>query len=165
MMESTELLSENDKKEQLSRVYVAAIASAAGFVVSTPELDRDSVDVVVSSGGKRRASVGFQLKATSAADWDGAELKFQLKSKNFNDLVVLRQVPLLLLVMELPSDPHDWLDVSEDQLVLKRCAWWLSIVGQNETEQGSKQVRIPRANQLTVSAMKKLISQSESNDL
>lgn len=39
------LLTEQDQKEALSQVYVRALAARAGYTTSTPELDRDSVDL------------------------------------------------------------------------------------------------------------------------
>ncbi|RBI74013.1 DUF4365 domain-containing protein [Roseovarius sp. TE539] len=160
-----QLLSENDKKEQLSFVYASAVATACGYTFSTQNLDRDSTDITISSRSSRRASIAFQLKCTSSPDWDEDVLKYQLKAKNYNDLVAPRQTPLLLLVMELPPEPEDWLSISREQLVLKRCAWWVSIIGQPETDKGSKQVRIPRSNLFGIDAMQELIKKSETNAL
>jgi Domain of unknown function (DUF4365) len=159
------LLTDNDRKEQLSRAYVAAIAAHSGFTVSIPDLDRDSIDIQVSSGTSRRASVQFQLKATSSPDWDGDELKFQLKAKNHNDMVMRRQVPLLLAVMVLPDNPTDWLVVDDTQLAMKRCVWWASLIGRPPTEQGSVQVRLQKTDVLTSDALKDLIGLSEDNKL
>lgn len=157
------LLTENDRKEQLSQAYIAALSARCGFTISIPNLDRDSVDIQVSSGTSRRASIQLQLKATSSPEWDRDELKFQLKAKNYNDLVIKRQVPLLLAVMVLPENPADWLCVEPEQLVMKQCVWWLSLIGLSPTDQGSLQVRLPRANLLTMDALTTLITRSEEN--
>lgn len=159
------LLSINDRKEQLSQAYIAALAAGCGYTVSKPNLDRDSVDIVVSSGSSRRASVEFQLKATSSPDWIGNDLRFQLKQKNYNELALERQVPLLLAVMVLPSAEADWLSVSPDKLVLKRCVWWHSLIGEPQTNQGSKQVVISGASVLDQSALIDLIDRSEKGTL
>ncbi len=45
------LLTANDEKEGLSVAYVKALATRAGFVTSTPDTDRDSVDMRVQAGG------------------------------------------------------------------------------------------------------------------
>lgn len=159
------LLSLNDQKEQLSQAYVAAIAAGCGYIISVPNLDRDSIDIQVSSGSSRRASVQFQLKATSAPNWSGDDLLFQLKQKNYNDLVLERQVPLLLAVMVLPQQESDWLTVSPNELVLRRCVWWHSLIGEPPTDQGSKQVVISGANVLDPIALKGLIARSEDGTL
>lgn len=162
---SQPLLSINDRKEQLSQAYVAALAAGCGYTVSIPNLDRDSIDIQVASGSSRRASVQFQLKATSSPDWVGSDLKFQLKQKNYNDLVVERQVPLLLAVMVLPPGEADWLRVSAKELVLKRCIWWHSLIGEPSTEQGSKQIVISGMNLLDQPALTDLIVRSEGGTL
>jgi len=159
------LLTDNDRKERLSHAYIAAMAAHCGFTVLTHDLDRDTIDIQVSSGTSRRASVQFQLKATSSPNWDGDELKFQLKRKNYNDMVLQRQVPLLLAVMVLPEDPSDWLVVDDYQLAMKRCVWWASFIGKPPTEQGSVQVRLKRNDALTPDALKSLILLSEGGQL
>ena len=60
------LLTMADQKERLSLVYVNAVAARAGFVTSVPELDRDSVDLHIRAGGRRRPSLDLQLKASAA---------------------------------------------------------------------------------------------------
>lgn len=163
---SDELISLNDKREQLSLAYVSAVASKAGYSISNVNLDRDSIDITVSSGSSRRASVAFQLKATSSPEWIGDELCFQLKKKNFNDLAIQRQVPLLLLVMELPASESDWLLIDENRLQLKKCCWYLSLEGRPKLEdQKSKVVRIPKENAFSVSVLKSLIAQSNEGKL
>ena len=58
------LLSEEDVKEALSRVYVMAVAARAGFDTSKTELDRDGVDLRIHAGGAMRPALDLQLKAT-----------------------------------------------------------------------------------------------------
>lgn len=159
------LLTANDKKEQLSQAYIAALAAGCGYTISIPNLDRDSIDIMVSSGSSRRASVQFQLKATSSPNWTDCDLIFQLKQKNYNDLVCERQVPLLLAVMVLPTQSADWLSISDQELVLKRCVWWHSLKGQPITDQGSKQVIISRNNLLNMNALTDLVGRSQSGTL
>ena len=55
------LLTVPDQKEQLSLVYVKALAARAGFATSVPEPDRDSVDLRIqcewaASAGARPAA-------------------------------------------------------------------------------------------------------------
>jgi hypothetical protein len=160
------LLSDNDRKEQLSLAYMHALAAFCGYSWSTPSLDRDSVDIEVRSRTSRFAGVAFQLKATSSPDWSAEGLKFQLKAKNHNELVPAAvQTPRLLAVMVLPEDEDDWLRVDNRELVMRRCVWWLSLRGRTPTEQGSVQVTIPKANSLQPDALRDLIRRSQEGDL
>ena len=159
------LLSENDQKERLSLAYIAALAAFARYTISVQEPDRSSIDVTVHSRTSTYASVAFQLKATSVPEWADGELFFQLKAKNFNELECVRQTPALLAVMVLPSDRAEWLTVDETQIVLRRCVWWVSLRGLGQTTQGSRQVRMPKANLLTVDTLRELVKKSEEGTL
>ena len=66
--------------------------------------------------------------------------------------------PQLLVVLFLPADADQWLTHGEDCLVARRCAYWLSLRGAAETDQGSKTVYIPRANLLSVDALRTLMT-------
>lgn len=160
---SLPLLTDNARKEQLSLSYLHALAAVGGYTVSSPNIDTDSIDICISSGGSRRSSVQFQLKATSSPDWSADSLRFQLKAKNYNDLARRRQVPLLLAVMVLPELPADWLALGSDEMVLRKCVYWMSLIGEPETDQGSKVVIIPKVNLLTVDSLRDLIQKSEDN--
>lgn len=144
-MRSDRLLSDNDRKEQLSVAFAKAIAAKAGYVTSQPSLDRDSVDLTVSAGGDMSPSLALQMKATSVATWTDAGLPFVLKRKNYDDLRARRIIPLILVVLEMPQDESDWFIWKEDELVLRRCAWWLSIKGSPAIETESRTVHIPRS--------------------
>jgi hypothetical protein len=159
------LLSSSDQKERLSLAYVSALAAGAGFTYSLRDLDRDSIDITVHSRTSSFAAVAFQLKATSSPNWSADGLRFQLGAKNFNELQTTRQTPALLAVMVLPSDDQKWLTVTEKQLVLRRCVWWISLRGAGPTNQGSMQVVLPKANLLTVEALRELIAKSEAGTL
>jgi hypothetical protein len=74
------------------------------------------------------------------------EVPFDLKVKNHNDLVRLTFIPGVLVVFVLPEDPSQWLTWSEEALVLRRSAYWLSLRGRAPTtNESSVRVHLPRA--------------------
>ncbi len=80
------LLTEPDRKEGLSLVYVKALAVRAGFLTTVPGPDRDSVDLRIQAGGTYRPALELQLKAT--AGFDGPRngfLPFRLPLKNYGN--------------------------------------------------------------------------------
>ena len=105
-------------------MYVEALAARAGYSTSTPQPDRDSVDLHIQAGGPRRPALDLQLKATVnvGEPRDGA-LAFRLPIKNYDDLRVPTQTPRLLVVLELPTDETRWMTVSPEELVLRRRAY------------------------------------------
>ena len=122
------LLTEPDCKEGLSLVYANALAARAGYLVSTPYPDRDSVDLRIQAGGAFRPALDLQPKATAAIGElrDGC-CRFQLSAKNYNDLRTETQTPRLLVVLELPEDKARWMTVTGEELMLRRRAYWLSL--------------------------------------
>jgi len=55
--------------------------------------------------------------------------------------------PKLLIVLFLPPKPEDWLDVSVSHLVLKNCAYWVSLRGADAIEnETGKTIYIPEEN-------------------
>ncbi|HEX4710442.1 DUF4365 domain-containing protein [Phenylobacterium sp.] len=155
------LLSATDREEAFSRAYISALAAGAGYTTAQPDLDRDSVDVIVCAGGDVRPQVAAQLKATINLREVSGDYRFTLKMKNYNDLRVPTMVPRILVVLHLPRDEPDWLTIAPDQLTLRHCAYWTSLRGQPEViGQDTVTVPVPSANLLTVASLKDLMAQA-----
>src|SRR5438874_4721373 len=128
------------RKEQFGRAYVRAVASVAGFSVYEPDVDDDSVDLGLASRGAegttRAPRLEMQLKSTSVQDvLEDEHLRFPLPVKNYNDLRPENLlVPRILVVALLPAEMEDWLTQNEEQLAMRRCAYWLSLRGREATE-------------------------------
>lgn len=161
-------LPESAMKEQLSIAYLHMTATAAGCTLHRWDTDYDSVDVTVySSAGYARQSaarVDVQLKCT--ADVSGLtedHLPFSLSRKNYLDLSDHgRDVPAVLAVLVIPSDPQVWLTHDEEQLLVRSRMYWdfASAWSAIEDGQDSKTVHLPRANLLTVDSLLRLLQTS-----
>jgi len=143
----------NQQKEQFSLAYLHVVATAAGFKLSDPRVDDESVDVMVGqSGGEgtvRSPLLAVQLKCTERDVLREDGVHFQLKRKNYDDLRDPDvMVPRILVVMLVPEDTSEWLnDVPEEKLCLRRCAWWMPLVGEDERlGVESPSVVLPRQN-------------------
>jgi hypothetical protein len=138
-------------KEQFSRAYLQVVAAAAGYRVSIPFPDDDSVDCYVSARGPhgtvRSPMVAIQAKGTATVNRNRDPYAFRLPRKNYDDL---RHddygVPRLLVVVLVPHDPRDWLAQSHDDMVARYCGYWMSLCNLPEmpAEQGDVTVHIPR---------------------
>ena len=156
------LLSPQDKEEALSRVYVQAVAAAAGYLTAEPDFDRDGVDLRIHAGGAMRPALDLQLKATvnlhGPVDGDP---QFPLPRRNYDLLRLETQTPRLLVVLDLPSDPSQWVTITADELVLRHRAYWLNLTGFDATDNKSSiTVRIPRQNLFNVENLRALMDQS-----
>jgi hypothetical protein len=154
------------QKEEFSYAYISAVVSVAGysFQIAPRPLDLVGVDVtitgLVSPGSRRRTRLDLQLKCTSQDLLDNEGIRYPLEIKNYNELrnTNLDDDPLLLVVVLVPEKVEDWLQQTETELCLKRCAYWVSLRGQaSSTNQSNVTVYLPRQNVFSVDALKTLM--------
>ena len=142
----------NQRKEQFSNAYVRAVASVAGYTLAKPEVDDDSIDLMVAqrggSGTVRAPRLDLQLKCTGQDIINNGSLHFPLKLKNYDDLRADNVlVPRILVVLCVPDDLTDWLEHSEQQMLIRHCAYWVSLRGEAATANTTNiTVQIPRLN-------------------
>jgi hypothetical protein len=128
----------NQRKEQFSRAYVLAVAAASGYAWYEPSVDDDSIDLgLAEKGGRgtvRSPRLELQLKCHSAETPSSGSFSYNLKIKNYEDLRdATVQVPRILVVVLVPEDVADWLTATENELVLRRCGYWVSLRGEPAT--------------------------------
>ncbi|MCC3594110.1 DUF4365 domain-containing protein [Microcoleus sp. PH2017_28_MFU_U_A] len=152
----------NQQKELFSKAYVRAVAAVAGFSVSQPEVDDDSIDLkIVARGGEGvvfSPELNLQLKCTSRDVLDGQFIRYPVRIKNYRDLIINSQVPRLLVVVLVPENLENWLQQSEDEMCMRHCAYWVSLRGQPERlNTANVTVELSRSNQFTVEALKSIM--------
>jgi Domain of unknown function (DUF4365) len=162
-------LTDNDIKAELSYAYLHAVAARAGFgcEVTGRHSDNAGVDAYVRVKERLAQDVvhtnfcfEVQLKATSQIPAVEAE-RFSYWFKDVDRYDNLRErsapMPKLLVVLFLPEDAGKWLEHSEEALVARRCAYWVSLwdapASANRTGQT---VYLPRTNLLSVDGLRHL---------
>jgi hypothetical protein len=165
------MLSDQNIEAELSYAYLHAVASKAGFSCEyrNRHLDSACVDSTITEDGRKLAndslltsfSVDFQLKASyRELPEQNGRLSYPMSIPHYNKLR-LEDVasPRLLLVLRLPPNPLEWLQISEDALVAKRCVYWVSLRGAfASANKESQTVYIPRENLLTPDALTNLMA-------
>ena len=156
------LLTTPDRQEALSRAYAHAVAARGGYMTAVYTEDRDGVDLRIQAGGAMRPALDLQLKATvNLIDSNDGYYRFPLKRRNYDLLRMDTQTPRLLVVLDLPKDEHQWMTITEDELVLRHRAYWLNLKGWDETtNRTSVTVRIPERNIFDVEGLRALMEQS-----
>ncbi len=160
------MLTTNDKKEELSLVYMSAISAVEGFALECIRRDRDSIDAVVRSNKKLspeskilHISMEVQLKSTAVPNIVEDHLKFNLPMKNYNDLRASSIAERILVVLVLPEDEKDWVKMSIDELVIKKCAYWYSLKNQPDvTNEENIMIRIPVSNILDNNKLRQILT-------
>ncbi|MGY3369926.1 hypothetical protein ACVWZL_007051 [Bradyrhizobium sp. GM2.4] len=156
------LLASTDVEEALSRVYVAGMAARAGYATAQMDFDRDGVDMQIRAGGSMRPSLDVQLKATiNLGEPKNGAFQFPLKRRNYDLLREAAMVPRILVALDLPKDPTEWMSVSPAELTMRRCAYWADLLGFPETENKSTiTISIYDANRFDVDALKVLMEKA-----
>jgi len=161
--------SQQDIEARLSYAYLHAVAAHAGFVCrpAIPDEDKEGIDAVVTAYGsfqgtwRTQITINVQLKATIGvpAD-DGTHLSYFVQGiRRYDKLREDNREPVrILVVLFLPPQHADWLSCSENELILKRCAYWASLrnapASDNDT---GKTVKIPKNQVLKQANLKALV--------
>jgi len=150
-------MSHTMRMEQLSRAYVKAVAATAGVATTSPSVDDDSIDLGLSARGVRRPRVEMQLKAT-AASAGGPEIPFRLERKNYDDLRITDLiVPRILVVVMMPTRASEWLEQSEDVLLMHCIGYWMSLRGQPGDGRATTTVHVPKKQVFTTDALSAML--------
>ena len=113
-------------------------------------MDADGRDLTIFARGVqsvvRSPRLDLQLKATADVVAEDP-FAFDLEVKNYDELRSDRwQIPRILVVVVLPKDLANWVSASENELVLRHCAYWATLRGDPPTEnESTKRVRLARA--------------------
>ncbi len=163
------MLTDQNIESELSYAYLHAVASRAGIICESTgrHTDEAGVDAVLRVKGRlalnsilTQFSVDVQLKATKQVPIEqNGKYSYSLKVKNYNELRSTNTgAPQLLVVLYLPEDPNTWPNHSEECLVTRRCAYWVSLRGAAETVRDSKTVYVPKSNLLSVESVRTLMT-------
>ena len=162
-------------EEGLSRAYVAAVAARAGVNISIAMQDYgvDGTFGRIQRKAHRWFETGvkldYQLKASKNWRIEGEEIVYDLEAKTYNDLARRSNennpVPLILILLCLPTEMAAWLEVSEEQLLLRRCCYWARVVGSPTNNRRAVAVRIPRNQLLTPTVLEDLLERVKRKEL
>lgn len=157
------------QKEYLSIAYLRAVAAKAAVFFSCEIEDSDSVDVRLKKkinldGVHFWSDIGFQLKATSSpSQYTESEttIEYTLKVKNYNDLRDNASTRKYLALLVLPQESKDWVELSVDELIIRKTLYWISLKGYPETTNTETiRISIPKNQILDEKAVENLIEEN-----
>jgi hypothetical protein len=159
------MLTRPHRQEALSRAYIHAIAARAGLGTSIPTPDY-GIDLTlhgIAILGRRRIESSYKLdvqaKCTTLASREVDHVRYDLARKDYDCLrLVGAGTPRILVVLVLPAREADWVTQTEEELVLRRCAYWLPLKGQPpRRNRRAVRVRIPFSNRFSVEGLQSLM--------
>lgn len=158
------MLIRSHRQEVLSRAYIHAIAARCGMLCSFRELDY-GIDLTIHQidrVGSRYRESGFaldvQAKSTTAALAMSDRVRYDMEVKAYEDLrQVVHGTPRVLVLLLLPEEEDTWTEQQEDHLLLRRCAYWMSLRGLPPTANTATiRIDIPRSNLFSIDALNRL---------
>lgn len=144
----------NQRLEEISKAYVAAVAAACGYKLGSWSQDDDCVDVTLGATGLigrgtiQSPKLDLQLKCSADLRRSLAQggASWELKRSYYDALrTTHRSAPLILVVLLVPDEEHEQVEHTPEALLLRRCAWWRSLAGAPElpTTQSSTTIHLP----------------------
>ena len=119
-------------------------------------------------GYRQEVDVKVQLKATAKAPAIvGNCLSYKLSGiRQYDDLrTEAVSTPRILVVLFLPVDDKEWLSHTEESLLLRNCAYWVSLRGANPTSNSTAQtVYLPREQKFNPEGLIGILSQASKNE-
>ncbi|NEQ69240.1 MAG: DUF4365 domain-containing protein [Symploca sp. SIO2D2] len=161
-------MDDNTKKEEFSYGYIQLICSISGCSVEKSGRARDNsgIDVTIIAsdeiGDIDSPRIDAQVKCTTLAKENNDVVKYPLKVENYNKLINLKCfVPQILIIVLVPQNIDNWLEISEKETIMKKCGYWISLKGKEQTNnKKTVTVEIPKENLFTPEAISKLMQQA-----
>ncbi len=155
------MLSSNYIQEQMSWTYLRAVVFRSGYDLFIPEVDDHGIDGTIGNrllSGVNR--VDFQLKASTDYELRDTSIRYDLRVQNYNQLIRDDDVPRVLILLTMPVDDGEWLIQSTDELCLRRCAYWQSLMGADfSNNRSTVRVSLPRRNVFNQSGLLNMFTQ------
>lgn len=145
-----------DIESELGYAYLHAVATKAGMSchVGNRHEDNAGIDAVLTAWGPfpgaylTEVDLKVQLKATiNRQAEDEHTLSYFVKGKQrYNDLCTdTVAIPRILVVLFLPREQSRWLHHDVDALILRECAYWVSLRGATRTNNDTgATVKLPK---------------------
>lgn len=172
-------LSSNDIEAELSYAYIHAVAAKAGVgcKLGSRHDDNAGIDAELTGWGpfpnggyREEIDVKVQLKATvkSPAETDDKYWSYSLSGiSRYNDLrSEAISTPRILVVLFLPSRPEEWLTLTDDELILRKCAYWVSLRGAEPSSNTTAQtVYLPKVQRFDPKGLEALMVRLSHNEI
>jgi hypothetical protein len=153
------------RQEAVSRAYIHAIAARCGLGCSFRDFDY-GIDLTVHAIqriGRRYVEAGFSLdiqaKTSTAAVVTPTQVLYDMEVKAYDNLRAIDVgCPRIVVLLVMPKEELAWTEQNEDHLLLRKCAYWMSLKGKPATTNTTTiRVAIPRTNLFSVDALTQLM--------
>ena len=148
------MITRQQVQEDLSLAYLRAVVAKVGLTYDLPMRDF-GIDGTTSRITRKHGRLvpsgvrlDVQLKSSINATVENDYVSYELDIRAYE---ILRddtaESPRILVLLILPKDEREWIEQDEERLIMRKCAYWISIRGYAGTANlKSITIRIPRGN-------------------
>jgi hypothetical protein len=155
----------NTKKEEFSYGYLKMIGAKSGLAIENHgrSIDNQGIDIQIVYAGKIKnvhtPRIDAQVKCTSQDIEREDYINFSLDIKTYEILRnKLVYVPIILIVVLVPENLDEWIDINDKRTISKKCAYWISLTGYpSSNNQKNLKVKIPKTNLITPESLSNII--------
>ena len=156
----------NAQKEEFSYGYLQLLGAKAGLEVtkSGRQTDNQKIDLHIIHSGKisniYTPRFDAQVKCTHKENIDNGYFKYDLDIETYDRLRnIYHDVPIFLIVLLVPKDINNWVQITQEKLVVKKCAYYISLKGfPKSTNTKTVRIKIPIKNLVTPSSLNDIIT-------
>lgn len=133
-------MDDNTKKEEFSYGYIKIIAAVSGLEVNIAGRPSDNagIDIIIKAPdiiqGVFSPRIDAQVKCTSGDILKDEFIKFTCKVNNYKRLMGFSSAPQILIVVIVPKTINTWLTITNNDTLVKGCAYWISLTGEEITK-------------------------------
>ena len=153
----------NDRQEPFSTAYIGAIAATAGYgftvLNGATNPDRCSIDAQISIPTTRDVLIQdlkVQAKCTYYHEPKEKYFPFTIERKNYDD-IRLNKNPHLLVVVNIPKPPSEWIVFNNNSIELRYNCYYMSLKGLADMHTESKTLHIPLTNILSAARLSEIM--------
>lgn len=148
-------LHQTECKQQFSLAYAHAVTSAARCIMENIRSDVECIDFTVRQTADHSvytsSQVDVQMKCTAQDVLKDDGVHWQLDKSHYDKLRDTKSYNKQILVaLVVPEGLTEWLDHSEERILLRQGAYWSCLQGLPEISTGTKTVTLPRENHFNV---------------
>ena len=85
------------------------------------------------------------------------KISYSIKSEQYRKYTEPSLAEFLLVLFVLPDDPTEWLELTPDELILRKCCYWISLKDAPPWTGSDVTVRIPEKNLFNVEQLHKIV--------
>lgn len=149
------------RQEDFARAYIRTICAVSGCGVqdAPTALEHDKIDLTVfstvSGTIRSKPTIQIQTKCQRVEQILEVTRAYSLDIDTYNNLRDPKlSNPRILVVVYVPQDVGDWIAQSPAELIMRYCAYWLSLKGEPEVpNQTAKTVYLQPGNVFTPEAL------------